>query len=279
MRTVTNYTFEEFLDAARRPAAPWVENVTSEVQAPSISGGATFADAHRLAREGWPEGLAKMNSVRKQLRQLEPQMAERVTSTYADCGDEVCVSRFVDGEPEHMMEFVTEFVPATGRVVRVTVMLGASSGISPEQIFRRGAVAVAIIDALEQQGFRVELVASAHSGNKAASKGGTVNAHTDTINILIKRAEDPLELDRVAFVAAHAAMLRRLVFRAREQGDLTVWKRIYSHAQGYSMELPVEERGEVYIGRLFLNEIKTDADMLAYVNATLARYTETEVAA
>ena len=49
MRTVTNYTFEEFLDAARRPAAPWVENVTSEVQAPSISGGATFADAAEAA--------------------------------------------------------------------------------------------------------------------------------------------------------------------------------------------------------------------------------------
>lgn len=174
----------------------------------SFRGTNTFAEALELARNGWPAGLEAVNRARELVKVPEGDNDFRIVPTFADEGDEVAVDRFLEGETDCWITFPTQDTPRSGRVVQVVVDACASCGVKVEEIAAKGAAALALVDALEARGLRVELIIGA-----SAQKDETIW----DVRVLLKRAEDVLELDRLAFFLTHAATLRRLFFRAWER--------------------------------------------------------------
>jgi len=148
----------------------------------------------------------------------------------ADDGDEVLVDRFLDGESDHWLQFPEVMTPAAGRVVSVIVNIGGNCDVTAETYRNRGAAALAVIDALESAGARVEVTLRQRSKlNKA---------RLYNFAAVVKRAEDVLELDRMAFLLMHASVQRRFMFRLREQsaGGPEWIKGSYGHSVNIAAE-------------------------------------------
>lgn len=182
----------------------------------------TFEDAVKLAREGWAEGLRHAESIRAQLKdRIQGSLAERQVVQWDVAGAGVDIGRYVTGEPENMIDFATEFVEAPQRFLRVAVNIGASSSVDKSEMIARGAAAAAMVDLLEASGIRVEVLAVKRSqgGEKVwgidpktgrAKKVDVRNGKFFNLSIVLKRVEEPLELDKIIFALAHPSMLRRL---------------------------------------------------------------------
>lgn len=200
------------------------------------SGTATFEDAMRLAKEGWPEGMARVKEMTESLWKVIGQQMTRVDVDYDVAGSFADVDRFLTGEPENMVLFVEdENVRGRGKVVKIWANMAASCGVSTETIFCRGAAVVALVDALEKLGYSCEIVV-------ASAIAGRWRGDEDVLqyDVCVRKAGEPLDLDRLAFALANAAWLRRLVFSAKEQEDEGIRRR-FGIPGGYGY--PTEGRG------------------------------------
>jgi hypothetical protein len=124
----------------------------------------------------------------------------------------VDVGRFLSGEPECFGTEIADGGSISRPVVKIVANLAASGAVTPQSLFIRGAAIVAAIDILEALGRRVEAWV-AHGS--ARSKGSDSQSHET--HVLVKRADQPLDVDRLAFAVAHPACLRRLCFSIMEQ--------------------------------------------------------------
>lgn len=168
-----------------------------------------FAGALKLARDGWPEGRKTISEISEKLDSLVGETIRKADIQWEVTGDFVDIGRYLTGEPECMGQFTEIELPSTGKIVRVMVNLSASAGIDSHDMVKRGAAAVALIDALESCGRQCELfIVSAQTSTYG-------NGTHETI-VPVKRAGEHMELDRLAFTLAHPANYRRLFFAAWE---------------------------------------------------------------
>lgn len=184
---------------------------------------------------GWPEGVKSMLEARSSLARLMPEAAaavtERMETVWDTAGDDVCVGRYLDSEPECMGTGVTVTVPAQGRVVSVVVMAGFSSAVKAESIAKVSVGVMAIIDAIEATGMRCEVSLVFPSftvtdkrgeptlpGARAARGPARYTEHAAAeVWIQCKRAEDALDMGAMA-AALHPDTFRRFV--------LSYWRRV-----------------------------------------------------
>jgi hypothetical protein len=80
--------------------------------------------------------------------------------------------------------------------------------VDPQDIINRGAAVVALIDKIQSEGQRVELIAFCHIAGRRNDRL--------IMAVTVKRPEEPIDMDRVAFALAHPSMLRRAFFRVVE---------------------------------------------------------------
>jgi len=229
------YTWDAWLAHVGQPATVSPQSRQSEwPDRDGFSQTATYAEALDLARKGWPEGLEQ---IRAQFTAIKAvlNVGDEMNSRLSDSGDDVEVGLFLDGDPEHWIEY--PLMPKAHPVVKLIVSISASCGVSAETIFRKGAAIVAVVDGLEASGVRCEIEAD-HTVN--ASPSGKGNTYTN--RIMVKRAEDSLDLDRIAFALCHPSMLRRLCFRTHELGTDAEWERRGGKSYGYP-EDPTPEPG------------------------------------
>ena len=257
-------SFEAFVEQVKKPGqSSRNKSVTLDFEFTQTH---TFDEAVALAERGWSEGLEKMESLRGSLRKLEPQMAERHVGEFSESGDDVDIGRFVTGEPECMVNYSVQFVPAAGRVIKLVYNLGASSAVSPKSMMLRGACAVMLSDLIEQSGLRVEILAVS-----AVTQDPYENA-AGCFSILAKAASQPLELDRLAFILAHPSTLRRLMLRAREQNTDAVFSKHFGETYGFPAKAIDQSEGVIHVDPLqygFGNQINSDADAVAFTNKML----------
>lgn len=169
--------------------------------------GAGFDGAIELARDGWAEGKEMMEEIAAQFTASTASASVRQDVTYDVTGEWCDAGRLISGEPECMGQMHdTDLAGHGSKVVRVLVNLSASCGISAQQMCKRGAAALALVDCLEQAGRSVEVVVT------CPSRGDYVGEWI----IPVKRAGEMLDLDRAAFVLAHPAFFRRFLFSALE---------------------------------------------------------------
>lgn len=166
--------------------------------------GGTRAEAFDMARNGWREGREKMVKAMAQARpavSLPPAFTLDVAGAYPD----PCAA--AAGAPDCMVNLD----PTESRIrpiVRIAVNIWASAAYSADEFMNYGAAIMSYLDAVEASGFRVELTMLCHCKiDRGVNQGQTYSGR-----VLIKRAEEPLDIDRATFCLTHPAMFRRLWF-------------------------------------------------------------------
>jgi hypothetical protein len=158
-----------------------------------------MGEALALARDGWPEGVELAREV---MEFIEGETATRRLRTYGVAGGRVNVGRMLSGHPLHMRR--REAQPARKNVT-VFVETGMAANVGASDMIIRAALAAAICDTLEKNGYSAELVtvsSGSYNDGRAASQ----------IAVTLKHAGEKLNINDVVFALGHPSYLRRLEF-------------------------------------------------------------------
>lgn len=168
-------------------------------------GNVDLAGALALADKGWPEGRASMSE--SLTRAVARTQSVRAPAYSMDVGGAYpVVPLAVAGDPACMVT-VGDEMRANRPVVRLVCEQWISAIVTPEGQINRGAAIVAHVDRLEDAGIRCELVARFSCSAIRALEGGLIT------DILAKACDAPVDVDKLAFLFAHPASLRRLHFK------------------------------------------------------------------
>lgn len=193
------------LTAFLSPGPRAVKYNQSETSGLEFTGTRSYADADALLRNGWPAGAERARALSASLAGslAAADSCERPAPVWGVSGDDADVSRYLSGEPENMVAWMPEMVPAAGRVVRVVLDAGVNCSVKEEHLQAAGVMTAAAVDVLEARGVRVEVWVS----YPAAFDSCTVE-----VRHRLKAAEEPLDLARVV-AGMHPSGWRRIGFR------------------------------------------------------------------
>lgn len=181
--------------------------------------GASVTEARRLAREGWPEGAARVRAITDQINLNRPQLPRLARWDVA--GSVASVPRYLAGNPMAMRRTTTT---ETRRrpVVTLVTSLGAAQSVKPGAFIQSAAIAAAMVDRLESAGFRVEVIGAGRNFDHIKHQGAAHTCARQTeIAFTAKRAEDALDLEALAFSLGHPSMSRRFLFAIVQLGRPT----------------------------------------------------------
>jgi hypothetical protein len=212
-----------------------------------FTGAESFEAAAQLAVHGWQDGLKKVSNAKKLVKIPSNMNAPQITPRFDEEGDEVAVDRYLAGEPDQWVSFPLAPTPQRGKICKVILSACASGSFSADQLIRRGAVACALIDALETAGVRCEVELQATFSERCPkdwanpippdfSDPASTNAVLSDL-ITLKQAQDPLDMERLVYWLAHPSALRRFFFRALEDRPPAIFEK-FSCGYGMPADLP-----------------------------------------
>lgn len=260
-------SFAEFLDHVSEttfePGTSHIRN--GEHGYTDWHGSESFADAMNLARNGWREGLAMIESLTARLESVTGSLVQNQVVQWDVAGDFADAGLFSAGVPECMGSFHEEIAQGPGKVVRILYNIAASGGADCATLMKRGAAVVALVDALEGAGRSCEIEIASVQENMSGARY--------TVLLPVKSAGEPVELDRLAFILAHASSYRRLMFACFENETPEVRSRYKFHIQkGYGTpERHKDESADVNVPEISLFNSANDAQALAWIRAELQR--------
>lgn len=201
--------------------------------------GASFAQAIKLARDGWAQGEEHVKKYSTALFDKLASRVEREYPVYDVEGAGIDIARYVDGEPECWQRMEPVVTEGSGRrIIRVVYCGSASCGISAETMLARGAAVVALVQLLEMAGHGVQVDVVFGISERAEYW------------ISVKASDQPFDLGRVAFAVAHPAMFRRLGFSVMEKSALPV-QRMLGVGSGYGSPGDAQDRGDIYLPKMY----------------------------
>lgn len=220
------------------------------------SGTDTFEEAVDLAINGWPEGCKRLMTAMA-AAQSSPAMTPALMMDVA--GAYPIAALAAAGDPCSMVDLQ----PVEERVrpiVRLVVQRGGSSAYSAEAFMNYGAAVLSYIEGLEAANFRVEIEVA------FAAKISPVDHY---LSVIVKRAEEPMEMDRMAYVLTHPAFFRRIAFAVKESTP-GVAEYLRAQAYGFSRSPREDEVDPKQIIVPGVNMVKPGAKELKTPAAALA---------
>tara|TARA_Y100000004_G_scaffold186747_1_gene238623 strand:- start:2313 stop:3260 length:948 start_codon:yes stop_codon:yes gene_type:complete len=227
--------------------------------------------AEQLFTEGWEEGLQKVAEISEIISNTVKQQLPEVTFQYDVTGGMVDVGTLMSGVPECMLNFNEQETSAT-KYVDIHVNGSVSCGVSTTVIENKGAAIMALVDALEVLNYRTRVVL-----HDTATRPSLAANHQYTV----KDYDEPLERDRMAFLAMHPSSFRRLGFTMMEFAPKWMRDELgVKHFGGYgapAQTLPSEiftEKPDVILhgintgevdGELVENTFRTTEDAIKWV--------------
>jgi len=169
----------------------------------------TFEDSIKLARNGWPEGTKRIAGYLEKLQGILPAKQFKKELAYSMVGPgTVDIGRFMIGHPECVVAWQdVDDDQGNGPIVSITYNLGTSGSIGKDTMFQRGAMIAALIDLLERANRRCELTLIANHPR---------NGYEVRYKVMVKRANDPLDIERIAYALCNGDCYRRLGFSLLE---------------------------------------------------------------
>lgn len=178
--------------------------------------GATMKQARTYARDGWQEGAALVQPLLERVKTARP--TRKALTRWDVAGATPSVPRYLAGTPLNMR---TRQNSPTHQQPIITLISNTSAPwyVEPKTFQHLATAAAAIIDRLEDAGFRVEVIAgrresSSSQGCRAATGENNALGARSEMFFRAKAAQDGLDLPRLAFALGHAATHRRLLFAA-----------------------------------------------------------------
>lgn len=173
-----------------------------------------FNEARKLATEGWDDKAEKLSRYMVALERL----TQSAPTTYWDYGgDAVDVGRFLEEEPECMINFNTPQL----KTVSIVVNISARCSANAEYLFNRGIAVAAAVFSLQASGVAVSLKVGEWVSDE--NLGDAKHAHETMIEI--NKYGQYIDPAKLAFWLAHPAALRRCVFRYQEQQTSNIRRR------------------------------------------------------
>lgn len=192
--------------------------------------------ALKLAVQGWPEGTNTVARMAASLADKVTSLVEKEQLFMDTTGMAYDIGLVNMGVPEAWINVVPYYALGSGRrVVKIVFNAAASCGVEQEVMIRKGASVAVLIQALEQSGFRCEVVLGDGTGGR--------NVDIEVYS-LIKEASQPLDIDRLVFSLAHPSTLRRVMFSVYE----TYKQFMETDRFGYGTPITIAEQGDVYVG-------------------------------
>ena len=260
-------TYLEYVQSAKRHSDSG-DHSSSISAKPSWDLDAGWEGALRMSRYGWPEGLEALNKARALVDVPEHSDQGMHMKPFSSVsGEEVDIGLYMTGEPECMTDYQLQLTPSYGKVAKVIVNSSASCSVNAKTMRHRGTSALILIDALESAGIRCEVVLLAFACHELISE------------VLIKRADDHVEPDRMAFMLAHPAVMRRFGFKEMETHGGETGRQTRG-GYGCPADLPVEEReqdGTIYFDRHY-SGYHSERGMIDKTNELLRKYVSEELA-
>lgn len=175
---------------------------------------ASLQDACELATKGWSDVRPQVDKLFGELESsISKTLDEQFNIRFDYSGDSVDMGRYMSGDPECMIDYVTEPQARMGRVIKVMVNVANSARITTKQILDRGVVVVALLDVLNKLGVGVELWTEMAIADKHVDEGKRFSQL-----VKIHDSSEMLDVDSTMFAIAHPSMLRRIGFGSIEQG-------------------------------------------------------------
>ena len=176
-----------------------------------FTGTKSFAEATKLLKYGWPEGVKKLKT---DLDNIKRATAPALEPFFDVAGEEPDISRYLSGDPENMVEYHT--VNDEGiKFLDIYICYAYNWTHSTKKVIRRGATILANIDTLEANGYRCRLIGyQSACFTKNRRRNGKKTGMQ--VEVLLKDYDEPLEQDRMAFGLVSPSMYRRMGFKLDE---------------------------------------------------------------
>lgn len=161
----------------------------------------SFDEAVNLMRNGWDD-MAQELTKQLSAKKISVQHGTKTRSVYDVAGFQACVPRYLQGIPTNMIN--QRKMPVKDKVITINKSIGYPGNIKTDVIIEESVKALQIVKKLESQGFRVNLNlihGTEHGGVRICTK------------IRVKKANERLNISKLAFCFVHPSMLRRLMFR------------------------------------------------------------------
>jgi len=206
-----------------------------------------------------PRCAARVRELAEGLALHDAPMGRRLARRRED-GDEMDAGAWVRRETDGWSRMErTRRVP---RVLRIAVNVSSHCEMTPDMLFWRGAAACALADALESRGGdRAEVVAYTAGTGRFVRNGGA----TEIAEVMVKRAESPMDADGMALVLGELGFYRTAFFAALIAG---AGAREVHRNLGSSQTMPPEFRAGYDI------VIDNDITSETAARALIARYAQ-----
>lgn len=198
----TTRELENFLSA---PALQGRKN-SSETGSKSFTGTASFEQADNLRRKGDKKSLAMLNKYKIKFdKYIQYNNGYKIKQRNDIHGFVPIVPNAIIGLPLSMINQSRESKKVKGIDIFYNVSVRCYT--RTDDIARKGAIMLSLIDALERKGFRVNL------------KVGSVAMQENTVHGVIttlKRYDEPLNIRKLAYYLVNPSCLRRTFFKLKE---------------------------------------------------------------
>jgi hypothetical protein len=173
----------------------------------------SYDEAFAQAWDGWsdvrPTVDKRVDAIRERLRDYITPHDVRIHDMV---GYEPDIDRYVSGEIECMWDDFQIDTPHAGRVFTVLLDNGLTCDQDADEMLRRGASVVALIEAFQVFGFELEVWAE--TTVKVSGWGDGAERHTTLVRL--QRAGDRMDINSIMFPMANPDYHRRLVFGVQE---------------------------------------------------------------
>ena len=168
-----------------------------------------------IASNGWQSGASKLEGVLSDIAgSMElPAVRKRKQKTQGDTGDTLDFDRWRTGETDKAWTSIRKSGNQLGgNIIRLYVNIGANADINASDLFWSGATGVLVTNALENAGYRVEIIGFVSVANLFYSHAK--NARNAFVAVPIKRAEEQLNIEFMASTIALPGFFRTYLFHA-----------------------------------------------------------------
>lgn len=216
LRVCTSYY--DLIDLAKSPCEMTDENRSSKKKGQKDWYGTESLDeALDLAENGYEEGLQAAKMLKDRIDAILKSETYERKYFHDVVGGSVSLPDYVLGVPDHMMNYDIALERHLGKTIEIVAEMGMNCGISTQSIELRGAALLAVIDALENQGFRVDVTITETVGNH-----GNLRM---CYRVPLKNGDRSLSPSMISFAITHPAWLRRILFSVEEHEPIDIRNR------------------------------------------------------
>jgi hypothetical protein len=204
-------------------------------------GTTSFKQWAKLLTEGWEKGAKSAGELADELVPylFGTKVVDQEFNDYE--GDEVDVDRYLQNDPECMINYKETKVNGGAKFLKIGINLSVNASVSSNALIWRGILVAALVDTLETHGYRLDVYGYDYTRGRQG----------DRLTIIpVKNENQPCDLERLASLIGHPSSLRRGVFSADEKLHKSLFAYYVSGGYGGAISsYPVDSFPcDIYVG-------------------------------